>query len=65
MNLPNWVNETIRKFVAPATGKVLIELECYQNGVTKMEIGGVIRTKPTDESDKQDDSVIHQIIRRR
>jgi hypothetical protein len=65
MNLPNWVHETIRKFVAPPTGKVVIELECYQNGVTKMEIGGVTRTKPSDEFEKQDESVIHQIIRRR
>jgi hypothetical protein len=51
MNLPNWVNETIRKFVPPPTGKVIIELECYQNGVTKMEIGGVTRTKPEKEID--------------
>jgi len=51
MNLPNWVNETIRKFVAPPTGKVIIELEFYQNGITKAEIGGIIRVKPeTKES---------------
>jgi len=66
MNLPNWVHETIRKFVAPPTGKVLIELECYQNGVTKMEIGGVIRTKPEKEGEEpKPEPVIHQIIRRR
>jgi hypothetical protein len=65
MNLPNWVHETIRKFVAPPTGKVVIELECYQSGVTKMEIGGVTRTKPSDECETKEDAVIHQIIRRR
>jgi len=46
MNLPNWVNETIRKFVAPPTGKVVIELESYNGGITKIEIGGIIRVKP-------------------
>ena len=46
MQLPNWVNEAIRRFTPPATGKVVIELECYKNGITKIEIGGTTRIKP-------------------
>lgn len=54
MNLPNWVNETIRKFVPPPTGKIIIELECYQNGITKIEIGGMVRVKQhSDEYEKE------------
>jgi len=45
MQLPNWVNETIRKFVAPPTGKVVLTLELYNSGVTKLEIGGIVRVK--------------------
>lgn len=46
MQLPNWINEVIRRFVPPPTGKVVIELEFYQGGVTKCEVGGIIRYKP-------------------
>ena len=46
MNLPDWVQDEIRRYDAPPTGKVVIEIECYQGGVTKMEIGGVVRVKP-------------------
>ena len=52
MNLPNWINEVIRRFVPPPTGKVVIELEFYQNGVTKCEIGGIVRVKPSDDYEK-------------
>ena len=55
MNLPNWVTEAIRRFTPPATGKVVIELECYKNGITKIEIGGTTRIKPEhlDEYEKE------------
>lgn len=46
MELPAWVLATIRAFEAPATGEVVIKLERYQGGVTKMRIGGVILVKP-------------------
>ena len=46
MILPDWVLEEIRRFEAGPTGKVVIELERYQGGVTKLEIGGVVRVKP-------------------
>ena len=46
MQLPDWVQEAIRKLEAPKTGKVVIELECYQGGVTKIELGGIVRMKP-------------------
>lgn len=49
MDLPAWVLEEIRRFEAPRTGKVVIELERYQGGVTRLEIGGVIRSKPPGE----------------
>jgi hypothetical protein len=51
MNLPAWVQEAIRKFEPPKTGKVVVEMECYQGGVTKIEIGGVIRVKPDNQKD--------------
>lgn len=46
MNLPPWVLESIYKFAAPETGQVVITLELYKNGVTKLELGGVVRVKP-------------------
>lgn len=46
MDLPAWVQEEIRRFVAPATGKVVIVIERYQGGVTTIEIGGSVRKKP-------------------
>ena len=50
MILPAWVREAIRVFEAPVTGKVTIELEVYQQGITKLEIGGVIRRKPPQDT---------------
>jgi len=50
MDLPQWVHDIIGKFSAPATGKVVIVLECYQRGITKMEIGGMVREKPPEKS---------------
>lgn len=52
MNLPAWVQEEIRRFESPPTGKVLITLEMYSGGVTKMEIGDVVRIKPPTEKEK-------------
>ena len=49
MDLPQWVLDVIGQFTAPATGKVVIELERYQGGITKMEIGGVVREKPPEK----------------
>ena len=46
MNLPDWVLKAIRDFAAPGTGKVTLTLECYQGGITKLELGGVVRVKP-------------------
>ncbi len=46
MVLPSWVQETIRNFEPPKTGKVVLELEMYMGGVSKVEIGGVVRVKP-------------------
>lgn len=53
MLLPPWVQEIIRGFDAPATGKVLLTMEVYQGGVTKVEIGGVVRRKPPEGGEKQ------------
>ena len=49
MELPAWVIDLIRKFNAPPTGRVVINLERYQGGITKAEIGGIIREKPPPE----------------
>lgn len=46
VNLPNWVKEALRKFEPPPTGKVVIELETYNGGVTKFSIGGIVRVRP-------------------
>ena len=46
MILPSWVRDALTVFEAPPTGKVVIELELYQGGVTKLEIGGIVRHKP-------------------
>lgn len=46
MDLPAWVLEAIRAYKAPDTGKVVIELERYQTGVTSIEIGGIVRHRP-------------------
>jgi len=46
MELPSWVKGTIERFDAPPTGKVIITLERYQGGVTKMEIGSLVRITP-------------------
>ena len=46
MNFPAWVQDFIRAFEPPKTGKVVLELEYYQGGVTKMEVGGIVRVKP-------------------
>jgi hypothetical protein len=46
VTLPAWVLEEIARYEAPSTGKVVIEMERYQGGVTKLEIGGVVRVKP-------------------
>ncbi len=46
MDIPEWVSETFRTFRAPSTGKVMIDLEFYQGGITRLEIGGVVRVKP-------------------
>ena len=46
MDLPSWIIEAIKEFGAPYTGRIIIELELYRGGVTKLEIGGFIRHKP-------------------
>ena len=46
MKLPYWITAAILAYEAPQTGKVTITLEIYQNGITKMELGGVVRIKP-------------------
>jgi len=46
MTLPAWVLEAVRRLEAPSTGRVVIILECYQGGVTKIELGGLVRIKP-------------------
>ena len=50
MELPPWVHEAIRQLTPPFTGKVVIELELYKGGVTKIEIGGMVRVKPPADS---------------
>jgi len=56
MDLPPWVSDIIRQFTPPETGEVVIVLERYKGGVTKMKIGGQIRHKPPEN--KSGDSVI-------
>jgi len=51
MDLPHWVSDIIGQFTAPATGKVVIVLERYQGGITKMEIGGMVREKPPERKE--------------
>lgn len=51
MDLPAWVRRAIQDFEAPATGKVVLELELYKMGITKIEIGGIVRLKPPDKKD--------------
>lgn len=46
MNLPLWVQQALHDFTPPLTGKVVLELELYQGGVTKIELGGVVRKRP-------------------
>jgi hypothetical protein len=46
MNLPPWVQNAIKEFNAPLTGMVDIKLELFKGGVTKIELGGIIRVKP-------------------
>jgi len=46
MDLPAWVQDEIARYEAPTTGKVVIEIERYQGGVTKIELGGMVRVKP-------------------
>ena len=50
MILPSWVRDALAAFEPPPTGKVLIELELYQGGITKLEIGGVVRQKPPPQT---------------
>lgn len=50
MELPDWVENEIRKFAPPQTGKVEIVLELYCGGVTKMELGGTVRVSPKREA---------------
>lgn len=45
MKFPAWVQERIDGFTPPATGKIVIELECYQGGISKIEMGAVVRFK--------------------
>jgi hypothetical protein len=51
MDLPSWVIKLIQEYEAPETGRVLINIERYQGGVTKVEIGGIIRRKPPQTED--------------
>lgn len=53
MTLPDWVQDAIKNLEPPKTGKVVIEIECYMGGVTKLEIGGHVRVKPEVSQDKQ------------
>jgi len=46
MDLPAWVQDELRRYDPPATGKVVIVLERYKGGITTLEIGGMIRVKP-------------------
>ena len=50
MKLPEWVRKEIDGFAPPLTGKVVISLELYQGGVTKVEIGGSVRFRPPEPS---------------
>ena len=53
MNLPPWVQETVEIFQPPKTGLVIIELECYQGGITKLQIGSFVRIKPDGKNEMQ------------
>jgi len=44
------VLDEIRKLAAPVTGKVILTLECYQGGITKLEIGPMVRKKPPEKT---------------
>jgi len=43
MKLPEWVLEVLDKFNGPDTGKVTISLEVYKGGITRIEIGSILR----------------------
>ena len=49
MTLPEWVRDAIREFSPPITGKVVIEMEVYQTGITQLTIGGIVRVKPSNQ----------------
>jgi len=43
MLIPPWVLEELCNFESPETGKVTIALEIYKGGITKIEIGSILR----------------------
>ncbi len=52
MDLPGWVLEIIKKFLAPETGRVTIVLDRYMGGVTQAEIGASVRMKRKDVEER-------------
>lgn len=46
MKIPDWVKDEMEKFKAPVTGKIVMTIELYQGGVTRLELGSVFRMKP-------------------
>jgi hypothetical protein len=54
MTLPDWVQAAIKNLEPPKTGKVVIEIECYMGGITKLEIGGHVRVKPENQEKEKE-----------
>ena len=46
MKIPDWIKAELEKFNPPATGRVVISLEFYEGGVSKLELGVIQRSKP-------------------
>lgn len=43
MLIPDWVRKAMEQYNGPQTGRVIINIELYKGGVTKMEIGSIVR----------------------
>lgn len=46
MQLPDWVERALQRVEAPATGRVTVEIEWYQGGVTRCTIDTGVRVTP-------------------
>lgn len=65
MTLPDWVQAAIKNLEPPKTGKVVIEIECYMGGITKIEIGGHVRVKPEEKPEyvRHSEKIDRQVVK--